>query len=382
MARIVLDATALDRVNPGSGQYRYVMDLVRGLWRLAADDEFVLCGSRPAPVAELEAVFADGGRWAYRQQTPTSGRGGAYVDQLRWSVLLRRERADLVHALHTFVPLLTRVPVVVTVYDLMFELFPEYAEAVRSRPYRQYRWAVRHRARRVIAISRTTAADLKRLWGVGGDLVDVVALGSDPTADELPTPAGLSSLAAERNLVVSPYNLEPRKNLVALLRAAAAVRRDVPDLGIALYGAAALTPEREAAFAADVAALQLEGAVVRTGLLDARALTWLYRRAAVFVFPSLYEGFGLPVLEAMGAGACVIARGESAMAEVLGDAGILVETRDADALAAALRAMLRDPGRRRELGERARARAREFSVRRMAEETHRAYHRSLAGEAG
>ena len=376
MARIAIDATAFDAVSPGSGQHRYTVDLVRGLSRLATTDTFLLFGSRPDPVPELADLFAAGGAWQYRQLVPTTGRGAAYRDQLRWAVALRRAHVDLLHALHTAVPLVSFAPVVATVYDLMYELFPDYAEAVQSRPYRLYRWSVKRKVERVIAISETTAADLGRLWGVPRARIDVVHLGSDLGVVGEPG-AALSALARDSALLVSPYNLEPRKNLLALLEATAIVRRAVPHVRLVLFGDAAVTPERTAVCEREIARLGLQPAIVRTGLLSRGELAWLYARTAVFVFPSLYEGFGLPLLEAMRAGACVLARSGSAMAEVTGDAGALVETKEPDAMAQALIALLGDPERRRALGARAQHRAATFTVERMAQGTYASYCRAL-----
>jgi glycosyltransferase involved in cell wall biosynthesis len=186
-------------------------------------------------------------------------------------------------------------------------------------------------------------------------------------------------LPAGAPLLVAPYNLEPRKNLDALLAAVARLKEQTPGLMLALYGRAAVDDEREARFRARVSELRLDGAVSLTGFLEDPELAGLMERAEVFVFPSLYEGFGLPVLEAMTRGACVVARGESAMAEVVGDAGVLVETADPEQLAGALGALLRDPARRGRLGARARARAADWTTERMARETLACYERALRG---
>ena len=114
-----------------------------------------------------------------------------------------------------------------------------------------------------------------------------------------------------------------------------------------------------------------------TGFVSDEDLGWLYRAATLFVFPTLYEGFGIPVLEAMAAGACVVARNQSAMAEVLGDAGVQVETRDPRALAAAITALLADTERRTALGRAARERASRFTQEAMSRGTVAAYMRAL-----
>jgi glycosyltransferase involved in cell wall biosynthesis len=371
--RIALDFTHLDSLSPVAGQYRYVVMLVRGLADLMPDADFVLFGSRPEPVPGLSGVFGSAGRWTYRRLEPARGIASGYRDHLRYAAALRRERIDLLHSLHSFLPLFAPCPIVATVYDLMFELFPEYAQAVRSRPYRIYRWAAKHRARRLVAISQTTADDIARLWGVDLRRIDVVPLATLLGGREPPPGKGGSA----RALIVAPYNLEPRKNLDGLLAAAAILRNSRPALDVALFGRAALTPEREARFAAQLRDLGLESTVRLTGLIDDETLWRLYQDADVFVFPSLYEGFGLPVLEAMAAGACVVVRDASAMQDLVGDAGVTVETADPALTAAAIGALLDDPARRRELGERARRRAATFTIRNMAEGTWRSYQAAL-----
>jgi glycosyltransferase involved in cell wall biosynthesis len=368
--RVALDLGGLDSLSLGNGQYRYLVDLVRGIGRLRPPLRFVVLGARPEPPLELRPLFeSQRETWRYRVVRRSTGRGSFYRDQLRLAGALLRERADLCHSLHSVVPLLAPCPLVVTQHDMMFEMFPEYDGAVRSRPYRITRWAIRSRARRVICISGATAADLRRLWGVPSDRIDVVHHGTELTTHsaegDVELPSALAALGPASALV-SPYNLEPRKNLGGLLEAFARLRHTGAAPKLVLFGRAAITPERETAFREQVARLGIADRLMLTGYLGDAQLAWLYRRATLFVFPSLYEGFGLPVLEAMAAGACVIVRGVSAMAEVVGSAGAAAETNDPDRLADTLAELLRSPERRAALGEAARRRAAEFTLERMA----------------
>jgi glycosyltransferase involved in cell wall biosynthesis len=372
--KIVLDLGGLDVVTPHGGQFRYVVDLLHGLRALDPAAAFAVLGGAGRPVPELAPVFADA-RWRYVPFVRPTGRGAMYREQVRLAAALLGLRADLYHGLHTVVPVLAPCPVVATVLDLMYELFPEYGPAARSRPYRFYRWAVRHRVRRAICISRTTADDTVRLWRLRPDRLDVVPLGTTFLGSAVTEP--VPSVAPAGRVILSTYNLEPRKNLAGLLRAFARVRRGA-DTRLVLFGRAAVTPERERDFDALVGELGLGAAVTRTGYLTEGQLGWLYRRADVFVFPSLYEGFGYPVLEAMAAGACVVARRASAMAEVVGADGVLVETADPAEVAAALEGLLSDPATRDRVRQRAVARAGHFTVRRMAEQTWRVYRTALA----
>ena len=256
---------------------------------------------------------------------------------------------------------------------MMFELFPEYTAAIQSRPYRLFRWAVRHRVQRAICISQTTADDVARLWQIHRNRLDVIHLGSsflESTAVD-----SVTSVAAEGQFILSTYNLEPRKNLATLLRAFAQCRHD--RVRLVLFGRSAVTPEREREFEAIVSELGISDAVIRTGFLSDPQLRWLYRRAEVFVFPSLYEGFGYPVLEAMAAGACVVTRRASAMAEIVGAAGVLIDTTDPEQLAAALNRLLADPLERDGLRQQAALRAQHFTVPRMAEQTWNTYQKTL-----
>jgi glycosyltransferase involved in cell wall biosynthesis len=375
--RIAIDFTALDATSPVSGQYRYAVSLVRGLARLRPDVSFLLLGSKSEPVPELGGVFQKyNDRWDYRSVPRRQFRGAAYLDHARYGWVLLRERVSLLHSLHTFIPLCSPCPVVITVYDLMYELFDDYEEGRRSRPYRIHRWAVGHRARRVVCISETTAADLRNLWGVGEHMLDVIPLGSPfaSTGEAAPDVRPETDHTPDASpVLVSPYNLEPRKNLGALLEAVALLRSRGEAVKLILFGRAAVTPEREERFEREVRELGLGDYVVRTGILGDAGLAALYRRATLFVFPSLYEGFGLPVLEAMAAGACVVARDASAMSEVLRDTGALVETGDPRALASVMATLLDDASLRDALGRRARARAALFSIERMALLTYRSY---------
>jgi glycosyltransferase involved in cell wall biosynthesis len=272
----------------------------------------------------------------------------------------------------------------------MQEMFPEYQAIAASRAHRWYRYAIRRRVRRIIAISGATALDLRERWGVPGDRVDVVQLGTRFSAAAVAKAAASADVpATDRTgvpLLVSPYNLEPRKNLTTLVRAGASLRRRWPSLTLLVYGRAAVTPRREAEFERLLAAEGMGDAVRRVGLLDDAQVAALCARADVFVFPSLYEGFGLPVLEAMAVGACVVSHRAPAMAEVLGEAGVLADAGSADALARAIGDLLEAPARAAALRAAARARAAPFTIERMCRETYACYERALcpgrAGEKG
>ena len=364
---VAIDFRAYDHMTFG-GQYRYSADLVVGLAALRPEMNFVVLGTRPQPIPEMAEAFVDSDHWRYVSVPRTTGKGSLYREQSLYFRLLRKLKIDLLHSLSTFVPIYPAIPVVETVHDMMYELFPEYANIPRSREYRMHKWAFLRFATRAIAISQTTANDLRRLWHFPADKIDVVYHGTEFAAASQPPAIG------DDLLILSPYNLEARKNLSSLLEAVAVLK--VP-CKLVLYGSAAVTKQREQEFRAHVERLGIEDRVLLTGRLDDPELNGWYRRADIFVFPSLYEGFGLPLLEAMRAGACVVAHSESAMAEIVNGAGLQVNMREFPEIAQVLDNCLTDEGLRQSYGLKAENRAKLFTRQRMASETLAVYRKVL-----
>ncbi len=378
--RIAIDFSTLDQLQMTAGHYRYVVQLVRGLAEIGGEQEFLLFGSQREPVAELRDIFSGRSRWAYRRLVHWKHRGSLFVDEFSYWRHFRAEPISLLHVVHDFVPRVARCPVVVTKHDLIEEILPEYAHKLDEPFYRLHRQRVETRADRVICISQTTADDLSRYWNVPPAREVVIYHGveekffEDPGDDQLQNDA---LYQPGRLVLVSPYNLEPRKNVSALLKATRALLADFPALKLVLFGHAMVTPEREQKFKDEVEQLGLSEVVVRPGVISDRMLRQLYRRADVFVFPSLYEGFGLPVLEALACGACVLTHRTSAPAEVAGDAAALVDGSDLEKLTGAIKALLLDPERRQTLRAAGPIRAREFPVDEMVRQTWETYQAML-----
>lgn len=375
-SRIAIDFSTLDYLQMTAGHYRYAVQLVRGLAEIGGAQDFLLFGSRPEPVDELKDIFRNGSRWIYRRIVHWRHRGTALVDEFSYLRHFLAERIALLHIIHDFIPHCARCPVIVTKHDLIEEIFPEYEETRRNPLYRIHRRRVKNRADRIICISQTTANDLARFWGIGPERSVVIHHGveesffAEPGADLLAQHPAFHSGAM---VLASPYNLEPRKNLRALAEAFSGLRHDFPRLKLVLFGRALLTAEREREFEMLLTNLGLRESVVRLGVVSDAMLKQIYRRADVFVFPSLYEGFGLPVLEALACGACVLGGTASATAEVAGDAAELVDTSSPAKLTAAIAALLRNPQRQLELRKAGPLRARQFPVETMVRRTWEAY---------
>src|SRR3954447_7675211 len=175
-----IDFRWLDHLSLGNGQYRYAVDLIRGLAEVCPAMDFLVLGSRPEPVAEVTPIFSKyADSWRYFHIPRLKGRASLYREHWLYARLLHARRMDVLHSLHSFVPLYPAIPVIETVYDLMERIFPDYESTVRSRAYRLHGWARQRFAARVIAISQTTANDLVRLTAFPAERVDVVYLGPE-----------------------------------------------------------------------------------------------------------------------------------------------------------------------------------------------------------
>jgi glycosyltransferase involved in cell wall biosynthesis len=261
------------------------------------------------------------------------------------------------------------------VHDLAFLRYPEILTAQSRRYYGQVRDVVAE-VERVIVDSHCTAADVRELLGVPAERVRVIHLAPTPLGPP-PPPAGVAAARARYGLE-GPFllyvgTLEPRKNLRTLLRAFAHLAGE-QSACLALAGPRGWLDEAIVAEAGRQA-----GRVRLLGPVPAADLIALYATATAFVFPSLYEGFGLPPLEAMAAGTPVVAARASCLPEVLGDAALFAPPEDEQALAEALRAVLQDADLRADLRERGLARAAQFSWERTAAETLAVYREVLGG---
>jgi glycosyltransferase involved in cell wall biosynthesis len=297
---------------------------------------------------------------------------------LPWAA--RATAADLVHAMAFVGPLFCPCPQVVTVYDLSFLLFPE----AFNRVNRSYLAAMTplstRRARRVIAISESTKRDLVRLAGVPVEHIDVVYPGLEPDIRRIDDQAALDAFRRRHHLpdhfVLYIGTIEPRKNVAALVRAYATLRqRGVVSHALVLAGGKGWRYE------SIFAAIEQSGVaedIILPGYVPHDDLPFWYSAADAFVYPSLYEGFGLPVLEAMACGAPVVTSNVSSLPEVTGDAGLCVDPADDGALTDAMARVLTSDTLRAHLREKGIQRAGLFTRERMARATQDVYRSALA----
>jgi len=268
-------------------------------------------------------------------------------EQIALPLAARRRQIDLFHGLAYALPLAAGLPGVVTVHDLSFLLFP-HSFGPGNRLYLSRITALScRRARKVIAVSQATARDVQRLLGVPADRIEVIYNGVDEAY--FPRPAAEIEETRLRagwpdRFLLSVGTLEPRKNHLMLIEAYAIYRRlAVAPLPLLIAGGRGW--QYDAIFAR-VSALGLDQHVHFLGFAPASLLPWLYNAATVFVYPSRYEGFGLPVAEALACGLPAITSTASSLPEVAGEAAHTVDPDDTETLAVALAAITGDAERR------------------------------------
>jgi len=315
-----------------------------------------------------------------RSRWPTS-RAAVRVlwEQLVQPWALRRIGADLVHGPVFVGPLLAPCPVVVTIHDLSFIRFPTLFRPVHRLYLTVLTRLSARRARRLIAVSAHTAAETTRLLGIPSERIDVVYHGVDPAFH--PLPADEVAVFRQRQglperFVLCVGTLEPRKNQTRLVEAFARIHDGQVKL-VLVGGKGWLYDE----LFTRVEALGLSKEIIFPGYVMNDELPLWYNAATILAYPSLYEGFGMPVLEAQACGTPVLTSNVSSLPEAAGDAASMVDPYDVEALAAELDRLLTGKPLRHELRERGLAHAKKFSWPHAAQETARVYRRAL-GEGG
>lgn len=364
--RIGIDARFYGPVGKGLG--RYTEKLIGYLERVADGDDDVFVFLRRENFdhyvpkhPRFRKVLADFPWYSVQEQLLLPG-------------LLRKYRLDLVHFPHFNVPILYRRPFVVTIHDLILLHYPTVRNTTKSRltygmKYLAYRLTISsaiRRARTVIAVSRFTEADIVAMFPAAKGKTAVTYEGCDFGAD---TSDGSEPVPARG--ILEPYllyvgNAYPHKNLEAFIP----LSKRFPDVRFVLVGKEDHFYRRFRATVESAGA----GNIVFAGFLPDKELAGRYRRAMAYVFPSLYEGFGLPPLEAMSCGTPIIAAERGSLPEILGDAALFFDPDDPDALAEQVGRILRDTTLSSELSRRGRERVKRFQWREMAERTLEVYH--------
>lgn len=362
--RIGINAFFLNQPATGSGQYTH--HLLKALAKAEPDNEYISV----TPEAGLQVV-----------QTWNMGQNLAKVwfEQVSFPRACRHHSVDVAHVPYFAPPLWPTVPTVVTIHDLIPMLLPAYRGPILVRAYTRLVAVAARQAHAIIADSECSKRDIVRLLGIPPQRVRVIYLAAEERFQPVQDEAWLAGMRRHYGLperyVLYLGGFDQRKNVPTLIRAFARAREALGDSHCLVI--AGQLPERESPLFPDprrvVAELGLEEAVVFVGWVAEEDKPTLYSGATCFVYPSLYEGFGLPPLEAMACGVPVIASDASSLPEVVGGAGLLVAPQDADALAEAMITVLSDEDLRASLRQRGITQAEKFSWEKTARETLEVY---------
>lgn len=283
---------------------------------------------------------------------------------------------DLTHELAFAAPLIMPCPFVVTVYDLSFIRYPERLPRVRRWYLRLFTGLSCRRARRVIAISESTAADLVSLLRIPRSKIDLAIPGVEAHFKPIPRDQVEAWRAAQGlppRFLLFVGTLEPRKNLEMLVRAYGALPESA-RIPLVLAGGRGWMNEGLDQAIRDH---RLEKWVIQPGFVADSDLVWWYNAAETMVYPSVFEGWGMPVTEAMACGKPALVSDVSSLPEAVGETGMRLPPHDQNSWTEGLRRALEDQHWRLEQGEKARERAASFTWTRTAQQTASVYHRAL-----
>jgi glycosyltransferase involved in cell wall biosynthesis len=357
-----------------AGNESYITNLIEALAEIDTVNRYTLY------VTRREAVERFSHRWPHVKVRRTLPHTPLVRIPLTLVAELYRRPVDLLHVQYTAPPF-APCPVVATIHDLSFEHLPH---TFKRRSRMQLRLTVRHTARtaaHLIASSEYSRRDLIETYQIPPDKVSTTPLAAStsfaPVRDEGEIGRVRSLYGLEGDYILAVGSIQPRKNLIRLFAAYAALRRTRPHAKLPRL---VLVGKRAWLYEETLSAIEGQGIasdVIFTGYVPESDLPALYTEALCFVYPSYFEGFGLPPLEAMQCGAPVIAGDRTSLPEVVGDAGLLVDPFDENAIARAIAQMIDDPGLRAELRRKGLKRARLFNWHETARQTLQIYERTM-----
>ncbi|HWT02309.1 MAG TPA: glycosyltransferase family 1 protein [Pyrinomonadaceae bacterium] len=357
-----------------AGNESYITNLIEALAELDTVNRYTLY------VTKREAVERFAERWPHVAVRRTWPHTPLVRIPVTLAAELRRRPVDLLHVQYTAPPL-APCPVVATIHDLSFEHLPE---TFKRRSRAQLRLTVRRTARtaaQVLVPSEHTRRDICETYGLAPGRVSVTPLAAPahfaPVRDEAEVRRVRELYGTGDDYVLTVGSIQPRKNLARLIGAYAGLRRARPQAKLPKL---VLVGKRAWLYGETLRSIEESGIgdlTVLTGYVSEKDLPALYTGALCFVYPSYFEGFGLPPLEAMQCGAPVVTGNLTSLPEVIGEAGLLVDPFDEGALAASIARLIDHPDLRARLSAAGLERARQFTWRETARLTLKAYQRVI-----
>jgi glycosyltransferase involved in cell wall biosynthesis len=385
MMRIGIDATALPSRPVGAGNY--IIQLIRAIagWTKISDPvtdssqltglEFVIFVQR----SRLELLNIEEIPNLHLVVLPNISPSMRLLwEQISFPKLVKNHHLDLLHSLHYTMPLAYPGRTVVTFHDMTFFLYPHHHTLPKRYFFRFFIRASSRQAVALIADSESTRQDAIRLVGVSPGKIFTVQLGVTqefhPIRDNSILQQARQKYHLPEHFLLYVGMIEPRKNLPLLLQSFAAIAHQMPDYRLVIVGPKGWMVDN---MLQQTEQLNISDKVHFTGYVEQADLPLIYNMADVFIYPSVYEGFGLPVLEAMACGIPVITSNVSSMPEIVGDAGVLFAPNDSQDLARSLLNLINNPMDRQRLSLMGLERAASFTWNSTAEKTIAVYRHVL-----
>lgn len=371
--RIAIDARKLHDFGIGT----YVQNLLRQLARLDGEHDYVVfcVEADESSLADLGPRF----RIVVDNSLPYS-----VLEQLSIPARLAQERVDLFHSPHYVLPPLVPCKSVVTIHDCIHLMFPQYLPSRLAYGYaKTFMWWAAHRSARVLTVSDASKRDILRYFDIPADKVTVIHNGLDGRMGIPPPEADVHRVRErfqlQEQFILYAGNVKPHKNVERLIDAFHLLHSNgFEHLKLLIVGN---DISKYATLRRAIHAHNLHKYVRFLGFVPDTTLAILYRLASVFVFPSLYEGFGFPPLEAMASGTPVVTSNISSLPEVVGSAAVLVDPYDARSIADGIRSVLTDERLRQDLHAKGLEQVRKYSWETAARETLAIYDQ-VARESG
>ena len=378
--KIGINALFMHYPTTGSGQY--LTNLTKALAEVDNHNDYILLGPQPTSHAENSPL-------PY-QVHPVAGfaRRTENIEKVFWEQLAcpaaaRATKADLLHVPYFAPPLVPRTPTVVTIQDIISLRLPAYRPTGKVQMYMNLVARAAHRASMVITISQHARQDIIDVLHIPSERIRVIyqAVGEEyqPVTKQEQIKAARKQYGLGERYIFYIGGLDQRKNVPQLVRAFAHLQAQIGDPHLQLFISGNPDKQKGPLFpdprpvAAD---LGMSGQIIYR-FVEEEDKPAIYSGASLFVFPSIYEGFGLPPLEAMACGTPVVCSNRTSLPEVVGDAAISVDPNDTHALVGAIRRVLTDEALHTDLRARSLERAKQFSWRKTAQETVAVYEEIL-----
>jgi glycosyltransferase involved in cell wall biosynthesis len=371
---IGIDATAMPPQPVGAGQY--MIHLIRALVTLPGNERYRIYVQ---PHGRDLIGLPENERLKFQLVPSHSPFARLVWEQAQFPGLLRHSGLDLLHSLHYTMPLSHPLPQVVTLHDLTYFVYPQYHILPKRYFFRNFIRLSGRKAERLVAVSESTRQDAIRLAGLAAEKIISAPLGVTAEFQPIRDLQRLQPIKEKYRLpsrfILFVGLLEPRKNLITLLHAYRHIYQQIGDVRLVIVGRQGWKMRQTRQL---LDSLALTPYVHFTGYVEQQDLPAIYNLADVFVYPSLYEGFGLPVLEALACGVPVITSEVSSMPEIAGETALYFPPTDDLALAQVLLELLQDEEQRKALSIAGPKRAARFTWEETARRTRLAYAQALS----